>query len=224
MRFRVLLLFWAICPLCSLGTVETALAQGNVREAVQGLQDRYRSVRTVSGSFRQTYRAPGIHQVESGIFSLMKPGLMRWEYQTPEEKLFIADGRDSYLYTPEDHQVMVQRFGKADMRNTPLDFLLGRGEILKSFSVSWETDLGARFQGTLMLHLVPLAPDAEYGSIVIECDAGTYDVRRMILRERTGNMSEFEFENLQTNKDLDRKQFVFKIPKGVEVIRLDERN
>jgi outer membrane lipoprotein-sorting protein len=59
--------------------------------------------------------------------------------------------------------------------------------------------------------------------VTIECDGNSFDVRRMVIHERAGNTSEFVFRNLQTNVKVDSKQFQFKIPKGVEVVRLDEK-
>ncbi len=48
-------------------------------------------------------------------------------------------------------------------------------------------------------------------------------MRRIVIREQTGSVSEFLLTNLQTNVRVDNRQFEFKIPKGVEVIRLDEK-
>jgi chaperone LolA len=197
--------------------------QESVLIVVAGLQKRYASVSTVTAEFRQNYRAPGVDQVESGELWMKKPGLMRWEYRDPETKLFIADGHDTYLYVPEDRQVMVRRFSTSEMHSTPLQFLLGQGNIAASYEVSLETELKPTLQGTVLLRLMPRAPELDYNYIVLELNATTYDVRRIVIRERTGNTSEFQLTNLKTNVRVDDKQFRFKIPKGVEVIHLDEK-
>jgi outer membrane lipoprotein-sorting protein len=44
-----------------------------------------------------------------------------------------------------------------------------------------------------------------------------------VVHERTGNTSEFVFTNFRTDLKADSGQFQFKIPKGVEVVRLDEK-
>ena len=200
-----------------------APGQQSVSELVAGLQRRYASVNTVRADFRQTYRAPGVDMVESGTFWMKKPGLMRWEYRDPETKLFVADGRETYLYTPLDRQVMVRRFSASDLHSTPLQFLLGRGDILKSFEVAAEREIQPRVEGTVLLRLAPVEYDPNYSYFVLECDAATFDLRRIVIRERTGSISEFLLTNLQTNARIDNRQFEFKIPKGVEVIRLDEK-
>jgi len=190
---------------------------------VSGLQQRYAKVSTVTASFRQTYRAPGIEQEEAGTMYMKKPGFMYWEYRDPEEKYFIADGRFTYLYTPAERQVLVRRFSADELQSTPLQFLLGRGDIMESFHVSWEQEIPARVEATHLIRLEPRTPDAGYLYLVLECDEKTFDLRRLVIRERTGNTSEFLLTNLKTDVKINNRKFQFKIPKGVEVIRFEEK-
>jgi outer membrane lipoprotein carrier protein len=185
-----------------------------------GLEKRYASVTTAGGSFRQTYRAPGIEQEESGIFSLKKPGLMRWEYKTPEAKLFIADGRECFLYVPQERQVTVYPLTASDVRSTPLSFLLGGGNIVKNFNISWESEYKPAYERTNLIRLKPLKYEEEYLFLVLELDASAFDIRRVIIREHTGNTSEFFLSNVTTNLKVNAKDFQFKPPKGVEVVHL----
>jgi outer membrane lipoprotein carrier protein len=191
--------------------------------ASAGLQRHYASVTSITGDFRQTYRAPGVNQVESGVFWMKRPGLMRWEYRDPEIKLFIADGRDTFLYTPEDRQVLISRFSAAELHNTPLQLLLGRADLNKSFDVAWENIMKPVIPGTRMLKLVPRPEEAEYAGIVLEYDEETYDLRRIVINEKSGNTSEFFLTNIRTNVKTESAQFRFQIPKGVEIVRVDER-
>ncbi len=200
-----------------------ALAEDTTARVIEGLQRKYAAVQTVSAAFRQVYRAPGIEQVESGTLVMKKPGLMRWEYRDPERKLFVADGRETFLYTPEDRQVQVSRLSAAEIRSTPLQFLLGQGEILRSFTAAPETEFPQSFDRSVMIRLTPRRSDPDYAFLVLECDRNSYDLRRIIIRELTGNTSEFVLSNLETNAKVDNREFQFKIPKGVEVVRLDQK-
>jgi outer membrane lipoprotein carrier protein len=214
---------------CALLALPELAAQGHAQEVnrsaadlsatVTRIQQRYAAVQNFRAEFTQHYRAPGIEQTESGTLYMKKPGLMRWEYRDPEVKLFVADGRNTYLYTPADRQVIVQRFTPDDLRSTPLQFLLGKGNLTSSYDVSWESaPAGA---GELLLRLTPRDRDSEYSFLVIACDRGTFDLRRLVIHERAGNTSEFVFSRVETNLKLENAQFEFKIPKGVEVVRLD---
>ena len=203
-------------------TAPVLLAQADLEAAIAGLQRRYRSVDCLRAEFRQTYRAPGIEQIESGTMTIKKPGLMRWEYREPEVKLFVADGRETWLYTPADRQVLVRRFSAADLQSTPLQFLLGHGDIQRSFQVAWESEAPSA-GGGLRLKFTPRSAEADYAYAVVECDARSFDVRGIVIHERTGNTSEFAFTGLRTNVKVDNGQFQFKVPKGVETVRLDEK-
>src|SRR5690348_6947101 len=60
---------------------------GYVRE----FESSYRDVRTLRASFSQEYSAWNRTRVESGEMYLQRGGKMRWQYQKPEEKLFLSD-------------------------------------------------------------------------------------------------------------------------------------
>ncbi len=188
---------------------------------LERLQKRYASVHTVSADFRQNYRAPGIDQTESGTFWLKRPGFMRWEYRHPEEKLFLTDGREAFLYVPEERQVTVQPFTMDEMRRTPLRFLLGSADIQTGFTAAFGMEYQPAFEDTLLIRLAPQAGDAEYSFLLLELDRETCDIRRIVIHEQSGNTSEFVFVNLLFNVKVDDSKFRFRIPKGIEVIRLE---
>ncbi len=196
-------------------------AQSGLDAIVDALQRRYASVETVSGGFQQTYRAPGIYQNESGVFRMKRPGLMRWEYRQPEEKIFIADGREVFLYSPRDRQVTVQPYRASDIHGTPLEFLLGGADIRKAFSVSPESLTKPAVEQTAIVRLTPRTSRGEYEYLVLEIDTKTYDLRRIVIREHGGNTSDFLLTNVTVNAKIGKSYFQFKPPKGVEVVRLE---
>jgi outer membrane lipoprotein carrier protein len=213
----------ALCVLALLvagGLGKASAADGDA--ALGALERRYASVVSFTATFTQTYRAPGIETVESGVVAMKRPALMRWEYRRPETKFFVADGKKTYLYSPADRQVMVARFSERELRSTPLEFLLGGASLVRGFRATAERELKPKLEGTSMLHLEPRAPQSEYDSIVLEFDSRTFDIRRLVVREATGGSSDFLFSEIATNVRLDDRQFQFRMPKGVEVIELDE--
>jgi len=153
---------------------------------------------------------------------MKRPGLMRWEYRQPETKLFVADGREAFLYIPLDRQVTIQPFSASDMRGTPLEFLLGGTDIRKSFVVSWENNFRPTAEPTLLIRLTPRSGQSEYEFLVLDLDPKNYDLRRIAIHEHGGNTSTFRLSNLTANSKIDNKEFQFKPPKGTEVMRLEE--
>lgn len=149
-------------------TVPRLHAQGDLTATIVAIQRRYAAVDSIRADFTQNYHAPGMDQTESGIVTMKKPGLMRWEYKTPEEKLFVADGHDTYLYTPADRQVLVRRFTLDDLRSTPLQLVLGQGDIRRNYDVSWEPGPGAKAGGVILLRLTPHAGSADYADVILD--------------------------------------------------------
>jgi len=192
----------------------------NAETALEGMQRRYASVETISGSFRLTYSDQGIEQVESGEFWLKKPAFMRWEYRYPEEKLFIADGRETYFYEPLDRQVTVQSFTAEELLSTPLKFLLGAEGIDNSFVVEPEHEIGHESEGMVSVRLTPRS-EAEYAFLVLEIDAATSGLRRLTIYEQSGDTLEYQFSDLKMNVKVSNEKFKFKIPDDTEVYRLD---
>jgi outer membrane lipoprotein carrier protein len=210
---------WILATFLCLPGIPGAYAQ-DVSAVMARLEQRYASVKTVTGSFQQTYRAPGIDQSESGVFWLKRPGLMRWEYRHPEEKLFIANQKESFLYVPFDRQVTVQDFNPSDLHGTPLELLLGAGNIQKSFTASWEADILPKTEKAFLIRLEPRSSGSAYSFLVLELDRETRDIRRIVIREKTGNTSEFLLTDMTTNVKIEDGKFQFKMPKGIEVVRL----
>jgi outer membrane lipoprotein carrier protein len=207
--------------LFSLGFLSSAYPQ-DIKEVIRDLQRRYASVNTVTADFQQDYRAPGIHQTESGKLWLKKPGLMRWEYDRPEKKLYVTDGEEAFSYVPEERQVTVQPFTAAEMHRTPLQFLLGGGDLERDFVASWASELSTKDSDIILIRLTPHRNNPEYAFLVLGLDQKTYDIQRIVIHEPSGNISEFLFTNQVYNAEIGNEKFKFRIPDGVEVMRLED--
>ena len=72
-----------------------------------------------------------------------------------------------------------------------------------------------------MIRLFPRAVEGDYEFLILEIDQSTFDLRRIVMRERSGNTSEFLLTNIVLNTKMGTREFQFKPPKGVEIIRLN---
>ena len=215
-------LFIMLLMICTSFFCVPGVAAADFDEAISGMERRYAAAETAAGSFKQIYRAPGILQEETGVFQLKRPGLMRWESRTPEEKLFIADGKECFIYAPLDHQVTIHPLTPADLARTPFAFLLGGGNIRRDYTAAAETEFKPAFSDTVLLRLAPVRDDGGYIFVTLELDAGTFDIRRVILREQSGSTSEFLISSVVLNQKTNARDFQFKPPKGVEIVRINE--
>src|SRR5687767_10354705 len=124
-------------------------------DVAAALQKKYDGIRDFSADFTQTYEGGVLRKKgapERGTVFVKKPGRMRWNYKSPEEKVFVSDGRQIQLYVPADKQVMITEVPSDDRATSAVLFLMGRGNITRDFSVAYGE--GAT-DGTYVLRLQP---------------------------------------------------------------------
>jgi outer membrane lipoprotein carrier protein len=189
-------------------------------ELAQALQRKYDAIREFRTDFVHTYRGGVLNKqlTERGHLLVKKPGKMRWEYTSPEKKLFVSDGVKIYSYVPEDKQVIVSDVPSGDRLTTPVLFLAGKGNLTRDFNPSL-TDLppGAA-AGSRALKLVPKTAQPDYDWLVVVVDAVTFGLRGLVYSDPQGGTSTFSFTNLKENAGLTDRDFEFKVPRGVDVV------
>jgi outer membrane lipoprotein carrier protein len=196
---------------------------GQAPEALaKALQQRYQSVKDFTADFSQSYRGGVLRTrtVEQGTVSIKKPGLMRWEYVRPEKKEFVSDGHKTYLYIPQDRQVIVAD-AEAEGASTSSLFLAGKGDITRDFTAS---SAESPVQGTVGLKLTPRRRQPEYEYLVVAVDPGSLQIRGLLTHDAQGGDSTLTFTNLKENQGISDKVFDFRIPRGVDVVNNAARN
>ena len=158
--------------------------------------------------------------VERGTVSIKKPGMMRWRYTWPEEKLFISDGAALYSYIPADRQVIVGAVPAGDSVSTPALFLAGRGRLAQDFAIAWDDAADTPAQGW-SLSLTPVRDDADYERLRLVVDRASLSFTQLRAVDFQGAVSTFTFTNLEENRRLPDTLFAFEIPAGVDVITED---
>ena len=212
----------ALIALISLASVWTLSAQAKpTPEAIaSALQDRYQKVRDFSGEFSQTYRGGVLRTqtTEQGTVAVKKPGRMKWIFTKPDRKEFISDGAKIYFYMPEEKQVMVTQVPPDDQATTSALFLAGKGDIVRDFTPSFAS---TPVPGTIALKLTPRRNEPDYEYLVVIIDPATLQIRGLTTKDRQGGESTTTFVKLKENQGISDKEFLFRIPRGVDVVSTD---
>jgi len=192
----------------------------NLREVLSGIESRYNRLKSMTAHFQQLVRqGPGVIRREQGQLYLSKPGRMRWEYEAPETKLFITDGKRVVLYLPEENRVMESAIKETEDIKAPLAFLLGRLDFDEQFQ---KMETSPQFlpveEGNFVFkaYSKQLAERIEWVLFEVTPD---YEIRRVVARERGGLETEFRFNGMETNPRLADSMFRFTPPEGAEVVR-----
>ena len=169
-------------------TNRRAIAQEATADTVaRDLQRKYDRVTDFSADFVHSYRGGVLKQqaTERGTLLVKKPGKMRWEYTSPEKKLFVSDGHKIYSYIPQDRQVIVGTMPRDEQAPTPALFLTGKGDITRDFTAAFDKVAEAQ-PGSVALKLTPKRREPEYESLTLVVDPKTLNLQMLITVDCAG--------------------------------------
>ena len=186
------------------------------QEVAAALQKKYDAIRDFTADFVHQSEGGLLRkkQVERGVVQVKKPGKMRWDYKSPEQKLFLSDGHRIYLHVPADNQVIISAVPEQDQATTAVLFLVGKGNLTRDFTVSYADGAGP---DTYSLRLQPKLPERDYDWLQLVIDRKTFQIRSLSAADSQGGRSTFQFSNFKENTGLADKTFTFKIPRGADV-------
>jgi outer membrane lipoprotein carrier protein len=207
--------------------------------AAQALEAHYHDARTLQAVFLERYSDShqGL-QAESGTVYFSRPGRMRWEYETPEQKLFVSDGKTVWFYVPSDHTVTRAPIKQSTDWRTPLALLTGKAklsQLCRSLDVSAEAP---GKQGNVVLSCLPrgekskangnadkeaaeasIAPiDQQFDEVLLEVDPASGELADVRVLQPGGIELEYRFGRWQENPPLPESLFHFQTPPGVAIV------
>ncbi|MFL6246456.1 MAG: outer membrane lipoprotein chaperone LolA [Thermoanaerobaculia bacterium] len=171
----------------------------------------------MEANFTHRFTARGFKnsQVENGSVVFGTLPAMRWSYTSPEQKLFVFDGSNSWFYVPADKQVTVGRVDDSKKRELPFLLLGDTSARTRYFSVK-EQKRGNAVVTTLQSR----NPAALVKSVTVTIAPSTHLIQRIEYADREGNRTSFDFSGYH-RRAASADTFKFAPPAGVQVIRAD---
>lgn len=207
----------------SAGTIP-AFALPNVISVARQVDERYNHLQTLTADFSEIYQGSGMDRTESGTLWLKKPGKMRWEYRSPEEKLFVGDGHNGWLYLPAEKQVRKSSMKNLDDVRSPLAFLLGKTKLEKELAgLSFAPDMQTWHPDDVILRGVPRGMEETFRQVLLEITP-QHVIARILLYATDDSITEYRFSNQKENVALPDAKFRFSPPPGTEVIADESQN
>jgi outer membrane lipoprotein carrier protein len=194
----------------------------NVREVAARIDARYNAMKSLRADFTEIYSGSGVRRSESGTLWIKKPGKMRWEYASPEKKIFVTDGATAWFYVPGERQARRTSLKKLDDLRSPLRYLLGRSKLEKELrGLSLAPDVLPETAGDVVLRGIPVGMEERISQVLLESDGQGF-LRRIVMEEPDGSRTEFQLENQRENIATSDAAFSFQPPAGVEVLQSDQ--
>lgn len=207
-----------LCLAWICASVLPVFALPNVTSVARQVDERYNRLQTLTADFAEIYQGSGMDRTESGTLWLKKPGKMRWEYRSPEEKLFVDDGHDGWLYVPAEKQVRKSSMKKLDDLRSPLAFLLGKTKLEKELAgLSFAPDIQTWHPDDVILRGIPRGMEDTLRQVLLEITP-EHMIARILLYATDDSITEYRFSNQKENAALPDSKFRFSPPSGTEVI------
>lgn len=223
-----------ICILLFLSIVPFHSADRNPKDARQiarAMEAHYHRAATLKAHFFEKYSdGNGGVSAESGTVYFSKPGRMRWEYESPEEKLFIVDGANVWFYVPADRTASRAKMGASSDWRTPLAFLTGKSDfdkLCRSMEVVGADEPGKSGKenpstaGNTFLRCTPRvsSDDAnqKISDVLLDVDPDNRLVR-VVIRQPGGLETEFRFGGWEENLPIAETKFHFVPPPGIAIV------
>lgn len=203
----------AICPLNQL------LASSAEQTTLKKLQEKYAQAKSFSADFRQIVSNKRFGSKESsGQVTLQKPGMMYWQYDKPQKKKIIADGKSLWIFDQQTNQVLINPRFKASQLPLSISFLWGEGQLTELFQTEKDQNKG-------LLKIV-LKEKNKQGLQRVELlvDKKKLTIIKTTVKDLQGNTNTLHFSNTSFGKAKKKDRFTFKIPKNATVVRLDQIN
>ncbi len=189
MHRRTLLLALAALP----ALAGPASAQG---VDVSAVETYLRALRSAEGAFRQTNPNGS---VQTGRFYLDKPGRIRFDYDTPEGAMVIADGINVAVFDPKSSRVS----SRYPLGRTPLSLLLREDLSLREPGLVLGAERTAA--GIDITVVDPRMPNE--GRMILSFTENPIALVRWVITTRTGQRTAVDLTRMTRNVALDRSLF-----------------
>lgn len=191
--------------------VSPAAAQ-SVEEAVQSVENHYRELIGLTAKVVQKNHLKSLDKTQTfeAVLWIKKPGRLRLDYTNGQ--VILVDGKAALFYSRKSEQMIKKTFSDIEQMNIPVAFLLGAAHIRSDFAVRQPDP-----EAPLLLELVPKKAGAAMKKLILRSDeAGR--IASLDILDKTGNRTEIIFSDVREGAGIDDKRFLFKAPKGTEII------
>jgi outer membrane lipoprotein carrier protein len=207
-----------LCLMLLAGLTAPAEAALGLEQVVEKIQQKYNATTTLEVHFTQTAYNKALNQTQTaeGTVYIKKPGMMRWDYDPPEEQSFVINDNTFWWYTPQSRQVVKKKVETAFDSHLPLAFISGMGRLAQDFNITFAS--GQQPEGLYALELVPKKPQVNLKKMVLKVDDKQFDIQQVIMYDFYENVTTINFTQHKINTPIATERFQFEVPLGVRVV------
>jgi outer membrane lipoprotein carrier protein len=187
-------------------------------QVVAGLQAWLDGTKDLSGRFEQRIvsGAFGAGTTERGKLVLLRPGRMRWDYESPEKKVALVNGEATLVYLPAERQLVRGRLSGEGGAFASL--LAGDARVSDLFSALLVSGPREGAPETYRLRLAPRSAEQGLEAVLLTLSAPDFGIAGAEVVDPAGNVIEYTFRSMRRNRGVSPEVFHFEPPSGTEIV------
>lgn len=214
-RFRAMVLISMI--LVTLPCNAAQSLDDETAKIISGIEAKY-AQKSFSADFEQASRltALDVTEIARGKAWFSHPGKMKWAYESSDNHEIITNGKNLWIYRPEENQVMIGNAAPFFQSGSGGAFLADIRKIRGEFTI----EPGNSGDNFAQLVLTPKKETPELAKIRITVNLPGYEIPVVETENIYGDTTKFIFTNIQFST-FDERIFEFTPPLGIEIIEMD---
>ncbi len=184
----------------------------SVQNVITSVENHYSATNDITAQVTQKNHLKSVGRTLKfeGTLWIKKPGKLRLDYTNGQ--VLLIDGKSALFYSKKSEELIKRTFTDFQHMNIPVAFLLGAAHIRDDFDVLQPDPASPR-----SLELLPKKPGAAMKKLGMLVDESGR-ITSLTIFDKSGNTAEIMFTDVQEGGAVDDKIFVFRAPKGTEVI------
>lgn len=194
---------------------ENALSVEEAEKIISQVETAYKALEAFAAEFLQEsfLAALELTEVSSGKVRYQKKGFMRWDYEFPEEQVFLLKKNEFWFFQPAENQVTLDAVDRVLLSEIPVSFLFGVG----SLSDEFEEKLVCQSQNGWVLSLQPAGQGRELAELRLQVNKEFFPEEAHVV-DAGGNETRLSFSKVTKQDSFPADVFALDIPQGVDVI------
>ena len=188
---------------------------------MESLEAFVKGVKSGRAEFTQTVTAPSKDgqppraKTSTGTFEFQRPGKFKFDYQKPFAQMIVADGKTLWLYDTDLNQV-TQRAQAQALGSTPAAVIASAAD-LRALQADFTLEGAPARDGLEWVKATPKNKDGQLQNVLVGFQGE--GLAALEILDSFGQRSVLKFSKVEVNPALGADAFLFKVPKGADVLK-----
>lgn len=200
---------------------------------LNNLKQKYMASSDFKASFSQiiTYRGLSRKSESTGTIFFKKPNKLKWIQEKPEKSHYISNGKDMWLYMPDDAQAFLNKNIQEVVDKISMLFL-NDSNLNKTFNIKI-AELGAKnkivtkpIESTVTTEKITyeFSPNQKdsFSKALITVNTKSLLISKVVIIDLASNKTIVNLNNISFQNNLHEKDFDFTPPKNTTIYKSDK--